>query len=206
MQREFQMKCIRSYANFLTHEYHKIVVREINQTAGVSLPNFPNYQIIVGLFRKELEKLPACCHEVVEQIFDYMSKCLLRLFEKAFSNDYPRLKERLKEVIGKQLGEVKDIVWERVTEMLEMERRVFTLNRCYMDIVNKSKEEDKKKNEANDESSALAPVALAQQKMGSSLRKSLAESVSDFFASNEARAARDIQLALDAYAKVNYEA
>ncbi|CAF4657724.1 unnamed protein product, partial [Rotaria magnacalcarata] len=55
-----------------------------------------------------------------------MSECLLQLFEHTFISDFPRLKERLKEVIIKQLNDVKDILSERVQEILDTERRVFT--------------------------------------------------------------------------------
>jgi hypothetical protein len=133
LQRGFENECRKRFANFFSKEYHKIVLRKIDRTAGVSLTNFPSYQIIVGLFRKEHQKLPNCCNRLVEQIHEYMSQCLLRLFDKSFNQDYPRLKERLKEIIIKQLNEAKEILSERVLQILNMERRVFTLNHYFMD-------------------------------------------------------------------------
>ncbi len=170
------------------------MLREIDRTAGVSLQNFPSYQIIVGLFRKELQKLPNCCYSLVEQIHEYMSQCLLRLFDQAFNQDYPRLKERLREVIIKRLNEVKDVLSERVLEILNMERRVFTLNHYYMDTVNKLKEKEKKKNDDH-ERSTTAP--------SSSVNNST-ETVTYTSVSNEVQAAKDIQIALYAYSKVTY--
>ncbi|CAF4967857.1 unnamed protein product [Rotaria sp. Silwood1] len=133
LQRKFQNECRQSFPDFFSSKYHKIVLREIDRTAGVSLPNFPSYQIIVGLFRKELQKLPHCCHALVKQMHEYMSQCLLQLFEQAFNNDYPRLKERLKEIITKRLDDVQEVLMERVNGILDMEKRVFTLNHYYMD-------------------------------------------------------------------------
>ncbi|CAF3880171.1 unnamed protein product [Rotaria sp. Silwood1] len=133
LQRKFQNECRQSFPDFFSSKYHKIILREIDRTAGVSLPNFPSYQIIVGLFRKELQKLPHCCHALVKQMHEYMSQCLLQLFEQAFNNDYPRLKERLKEIITKRLDDVQEVLMERVNGILDMEKRVFTLNHYYMD-------------------------------------------------------------------------
>jgi hypothetical protein len=194
LQHGFQNECRKSFTNFFSKEYHKIVLREIDRTAGVSLPNFPSYQIIVGLFRKELQKLPNCCYSLVELIHEYMSQCLLRLFDQAFNQDYPRLKERLKEVIIKRLNEAKEILSERVLEILNMERRVFTLNHYYMDTVNKIKEKEKKKNDDR-ERSTEAPSSSAWNST---------ETVAYTPVSNEVQAAKDIQIALHAYSKVKY--
>jgi hypothetical protein len=199
LQRKFQSGCKQSFTNFFSNQYHKAVLREIDRTAGVSLPNFPSYQIIVGLFRKELQKLPNCCHELVDEIHEYLSQCLLRLFEHAFNNDYPRLKERLKEVIIKRLSEVKEVVSDRVLEILDTERRVFTLNHYYMDTVNKSKEKEKKKNDDHEKSSAAPSRATS-----ASTAKNSTGTVAYAPMSNEAQAAKDIQIALHAYSKVKY--
>lgn len=195
LQRKFQKECKKSFTDFFSSQYHKIVLREIDRTAGVSLPNFPSYQIIVGLFRKELQKLPHCCYQLVEQIHEYMSKCLLQLFEQAFNNEYPRLKERLKETITKRLNEVNEGVLKRVVEILDMERRVFTLNHYYMDTVNKLKEKEKKKNDDREQSSEATSVSVAKNSTGK---------VAYACVSNEAQAAKDIQIALHAYSKVKY--
>jgi hypothetical protein len=207
LQRTFQSECKKSFTNFLTSQYHKIVLRKIDRTAGVSLPNFPNRQIIVGLFRKELQKLTQCCRKVVDGIHGYMSRCLLRLFHQAFNKDYPRLQVHLKEVIIKQLNEVKEVLLKRVLEILDMERRVFTLNLYYMDTVNKLKEKDKKKNDDHNRSSAAsAPFSGSgtTKTTSVSITKNSTGTVTYASVSNKAQAARDIQIALHAYSKVIY--
>lgn len=181
LQQQFQDACRRSYANFFSAQYHQIVLREIEHASGVSLPNFPSYQIVVGLFRKELQKIPPCCHELLENMHQYMSECLLRLFDQAFTSDHPRLRERLKELIVRELDGVKNKLSERIEETIETERRVFTLNHYYMDTVNKLKEKSK----ARDAERQTPAVDLSS-------------------VSNEAQAARDIQIALHAYAKVTF--
>ncbi|CAF0713302.1 unnamed protein product [Adineta steineri] len=195
LQLEFQKECKNSFTNFFSSNYHKIVLREIDRTAGVSLPNFPSYQIIVGLFRKELQKLPGCCHELVGKIHEYMSKCLLRLFDDAFSNDYRRLKDRLKEVVIKQLNDVKEKLSERVLEILDTERRVFTLNHYYMDTINKLKEKNKEKNDDHQASIKASSTPMAKNSMNITAYIPV---------SNEAQAAYDIQIALHSYSKVIY--
>ena len=192
LQRVFQDKCRGSFTNFFSSQYHNVVLHEINRTAGVSLPNYPSYQIIVGLFRKELRKMPHYCYEVINGIHEYIVECLLRLFERAFKNEYPRLNERLKEIIIKQLSEVKDVVSERVEEILDTERRVFTLNHYYMDTVNKLKHDEKKK---NDETNKSTTTSVSVVKISTS-------AVSYAAVSNEVQAAKDIQIALHAYSKV----
>ena len=206
LQRRFQSECKKSFTDFFSSQYHKIVLREIDRTAGISLPNFPSYQIIVGLFRKELQKLPNCCRKLVEQIHEYISECLLRLFEHAFSKDYPRLKERLKEVIIRRLNEVKEVLLDRVLEILEVERRIFTLNHYYMDTVNKLKETEKKKNDDQKRSSAAPSSGAFSSGTPLAISASITTKSSGTVAyapvSNEAQAAKDIQIALHAYSKV----
>ncbi|CAF1619586.1 unnamed protein product [Rotaria sp. Silwood1] len=203
LQRKFQNECRQSFPDFFSSKYHKIVLREIDRTAGVSLPNFPSYQIIVGLFRKELQKLPHCCHALVKQMHEYMSQCLLQLFEQAFNNDYPRLKERLKEIIIKRLDDVQEVLMERVNGILDMEKRVFTLNHYYMDTVNKFKEKDKKKNDAHGGTNALS-ASLSPNPASTAIAKKSPGTVAYASMSNEAQAAQDIQIALHAYSKVKY--
>ncbi|CAF4334423.1 unnamed protein product [Rotaria socialis] len=203
LQRNFQTKAKSLFTDFFSNECHKIVLREINRTAGVSLPNFPSYQIIVGLFRKELKKFPDCCYALVEQIHEYMYKCLLELFKQAFNNDYPRLKERLKQIIVKKLNDAKNVVLERVQELLAMERRVFTLNHYYMDTVNNIKENNKKKNDEHGEINAASFSPFGSTRIRSTpAAKNSTSSVTYTAVSNEAQAAKDIQIALHAYSKV----
>ncbi|CAF3449028.1 unnamed protein product, partial [Rotaria sp. Silwood2] len=129
-----------------------------------------------------------------------MSQCLLRLFEQAFKNEYPRLKERLKEIIIKRLNEVQEVLLERVNEILDMEKRVFTLNHYYMDTVNKLKEMNKKKNDVHDETNALS-ASLSSKGASTAIAKNSPDTVAYASMSNEAQAAQDIQIALHAYSK-----
>ena len=203
LQRTFQKKLQKSFSAFFSGQYHKRVLLEIDRTAGVSLPNFPSYQIIVALFRKELLKMPPCCHELVDGMHEYMFQCLLRLFEQAFNNEYPRLKERLKDFIINQLSKAKDAVSERVEEILDMERRVFTLNHYYMDTVNKLKEKSTPENDKSNRSTTMAPLqsGVPRGKYAPvSKNSTLAVPFADV--SNEVQAAEDIQIALHAYSKV----
>ncbi|CAF1930491.1 unnamed protein product [Rotaria magnacalcarata] len=171
LQRNFQTEAKNLFADFFSSQYHEIVLREINRTAGVSLPNFPSYQIIVGLFRKELQKFPDCCYVLVEQIHD----------------------------------DAKNVVLERVQEMLAMERRVFTLNHYYMDTVNNIKEKNKKKNDERGGIYAASPPSFTFSSLGTPstlVPTNSTSSITYTAVSNEAQSAKDIQIALHAYSKV----
>ncbi|UJR16782.1 hypothetical protein I4U23_003681 [Adineta vaga] len=136
---------------------------------------------------------------------DYMSQSLLRLFELAFNKNYPRLNERLKEIIVKQLNDVKEKLLEHVLEILDMERRVFTLNHYYMDTVNKIKEKNKKENNADNQPSIAASASVNFSKVAvlPNLKTSTTSSTIAYASvSNEAQAAMDIQIALHSYSKV----
>ncbi|CAF4327530.1 unnamed protein product [Adineta steineri] len=113
-----------------------------------------------------------------------------------------------------RLGEVKDVVLERVEEILDMERRVFTLNHYYMDTVNKLKKEDKKQNDEQNRSTATSPFAFGTSTVTlpplfgnsavrlASVAKTTIPTAPYATVSNEAQAAIDIQIALHAYSKV----
>lgn len=123
-------------------------MQAIDDAAGVSLPNFPSYQIIERLFRAELQRLPKICFDLIERMRDYLKESLLRIFYQTFDAQYARLMERLKDVILKRINATEDCANERVQEILDMEFRVFTMNDVYMEHVNKMKEDKKKKEEA----------------------------------------------------------
>ncbi|CAF4989926.1 unnamed protein product, partial [Rotaria magnacalcarata] len=155
LQRNFQTEAKNLFADFFSSQYHEIVLREINRTAGVSLPNFPSYQII--------------------------------------------------QLSSKKLSDAKNVVLERVQEMLAMERRVFTLNHYYMDTVNNIKEKNKKKNDERGGIYAASPPSFTFSSLGTPstlVPTNSTSSITYTAVSNEAQSAKDIQIALHAYSKV----
>ncbi|CAF1183076.1 unnamed protein product [Adineta steineri] len=202
LQHTFQDEYRNSFTDFLSSQYHKIVLRELDRATGISLPNFPSYQVVPRLFRKELHKMRRCCRKVVIGIYKYISGCLLRLFDKAFNSKYPRLKEHLKEIIIKRLAEVKDVLLERVKEILDMERHAFTLNPYYMDTVNKLEEDKKKNDEPNRSATTTSSIFGSLPGMSGSAARNTIPTEPYTTVSNEAQNARKIQIALHAYSKV----
>jgi hypothetical protein len=218
-QQQFQQDIIAKFSDFLSIEYKKRVIRAIDDTAGVSLPNFPSFQIIEHLFHEEFERLPDVCYSLLKTIFDYIQENLLKLFDDIFEKDYPRLIQRLREVIIKQVNEAEKRTKERITEMLDMEYRLFTLSHEYMEMVDRVTQAIADENAAK-ENKAIAPTpanpAPATSAKGSSsaalfsmattyISNSLSRSTtSDPLrpGSNEARAAPAIQIALGSYCKV----
>ncbi|CAF3959668.1 unnamed protein product [Adineta steineri] len=117
--------------------------------------------------------------------------------EYHIANDYRRLKDRLKEVVIKQLNDVKEKLSERVLEILDTERRVFTLNHYYMDTINKLKEKNKEKND--DQQASIKASSTPMAKNSTNITAYIP-------VSNEAQAAYDIQIALHSYSKLKGQA
>jgi hypothetical protein len=175
-QQQFQQEIINKFSNFLSIDYKTHVIKAIGDAAGVSLPNFPSFQIIEHLFREEFERLPRVCYSLNNKICNYIRDNLFKIFHQTFDKDYPRLIQRLKEVITKQIDSAEVQTSERIKEILEMEYRLFTLNNEYMDVV------DKITHQLNCDNST--------------------EMYTSTYGSNEDRAAPAIQVALDSYCKV----
>ncbi len=222
-QQQFQQEIISKFSDFISIEYRKRVIRAIDDAAGVSLPNFPSFQIIEHLYHEEFERLPDVCYSLLKTIFNYIQENLLKLFDDIFDKDYSRLIQRLREVIIKQVNEAEKRTRERITELLDMEYRLFTLNNEYMEMVDKvtqaiADENAAKENKLTTSSSSTTttnPAPATSAKSGSSaalismattyISNSLTRSITvDALRPglNEIRAAPTIQIALDSYCKV----
>ena len=231
-QRKFQDELSRSFSNFFSADYYKLVLQAIDDAAGVSLPNFPSYQIIERLFRAELERLPKICFTLIERIRDYLKKSLLRILEQTFDSQYVRLLERLKDVLIKQIDAADDRANERINEILEMEIRIFTMNHQYMMRVEGMKK-DYKILEAEHRNKASPPpfatTVLTPAVKEVTPKQTISPTTNSSFdsnlkpqvltttvltmpmilpnlsapASDDALAATDIQMGLDSYSLVN---
>jgi hypothetical protein len=223
-QRQFKNELTGSFSNFFSDDYRKLVLQAINDAAGVSLPNFPSYQIIERLFRAELQRLPQICLNLIERIRNYLKESLLRIFSQTFDPQHVRLLERLKDLIIKQIDAAEDRTNERVDEILQMESRVFTINDVYMKKVNEMEEKKNAKDTEHKGEAAPPPITTTvlpptmMQVNGMQTKSSVSglNSTSVLVAaslmvqqafsltSNEALAATDIQIALDSYCLVNH--
>ena len=217
-QQQFQQELIAQFSEFLSTNYKKHVIKAIDDAAGVSLPNFPSFQIIEQLYHEEFERLPGVCYSLLQTIFSYIREVLLKLFHQTFDNEYPRLIQRLKEVIIKQVDEAEKRARERIAEILNMEYRMFTLSGEYMDVVEKITQEIADENAAKENKAANATNTATQpsslgassaaliSKASSYLSSSLARTTATDPlrpGSNEARAALGIQIGLGSYCKVS---
>jgi hypothetical protein len=204
-QRQFQNEISKSFSDFYSGDYNKLVLQTIDDAAGVSLPNFPSYQIIQRLFRGELQRLPDICFTLVERIRDYLKKCLLRIFHQTFDAQYFRLIEKLKDVIIQQIDAAENRTNGRVQEILDMEYRVFTMNNGYMENVCKTKN-DVKKNDKEQIGEAM--ITIASSTKNNYLPQATSSAISRLntraLPSDDALAAIDIQIALSSYALVNH--
>jgi hypothetical protein len=118
----------KTFSDFFSRDYHTLVVKYIDDTAGTFLPNFPNYYIVEQLYRHEFERLPPLCSEFVQHLHKYINQVLLRLFDETFCCNFPQLTIRLKEIIEKLVDVAAEQCRVRVQEILQMEERIFTLN------------------------------------------------------------------------------
>ncbi|CAF1057239.1 unnamed protein product [Rotaria sordida] len=134
-QQKFQEILCNSFSNFSSDDYKKLTMIKIDYATGVSLPNFQSFKIIESSFREELSRLPKICFSLVKDIHDYLNKILLKIYYQTFDQEYPRLIQRLKEVIIEKIDEAEDRTIERVQEILDMEKRLFTLNSEYMNHI-----------------------------------------------------------------------
>ncbi len=225
-QQQFQQDIIVKFPEFLSIDYKKRVIKAIDEAAGISLPNFPNFQIIERLFHEEFDRLPDVCYSLLKNIFEYVLENILKLFDDIFDKDYPRLIQRLRDVIYKQVNEAERRTRERIEEMLDMERRLFTLSNEYMEMVDGVTQALADENAAKEKASATKEKATASttnsapttaSSIGASsaalfsmastyITNSLTRSTpSDALrsGSNEARVAPAIQIALGSYCKVS---
>jgi hypothetical protein len=205
-QQKFHQDIIDKFPDFLSNDYKKHVIKAIDDAAGVSLPNFPSFQIIEHLFHEEFEDLPAICYSLNKKICTYIRENLLKIFHQTFDKDYPRLIQRLKEIIVQQVESAEERSTERIKEILDMEYRLFTLSNEYMHIVDqmthKLTDENTAKNITTASSTTIQPTPKKVSNPISSavLSSAFEETYAPGF--NEARAAPAIQIALDSYCKV----
>ncbi len=222
-QQQFQKEIINKFSDFLSIDYKKRVIKAIDDAAGVSLPNFPSFQIIEHLFHEEFENLPAVCFSLLENICNYIRYNLLKILQDTIDKDYSRLIQRLNEVIIKQIDEAEQRTKQRIKEILDMEYRVFTLSNEYMDMVDKITQDLNDENAAKETKKATATTTttttVSQTVPASTYSANLLSRASNLISnslsgsvinddalrngSNEARAAPAIQIALDSYCKVS---
>ncbi|CAF1169083.1 unnamed protein product [Didymodactylos carnosus] len=214
-QEKLQEKINICFSNFFTPEYNKLVLAYIEETAGITLPNFPSFQVIERLFTNEDYKLKEPCMNLVKETKEYMTQTLLSLFDRTFVvTNYPALIHRLRDVIVRDTELAEQKCLERVQDTLIMERHIFTLNHYYMNTVNSLKrkyEIDQQQNKANKKTAtAPTPVSIGfkepipvPQPVPADIC-SLIDGVQFHFSdvSNESQAAVDIQIAMHAYCKV----
>jgi hypothetical protein len=140
-----------SFAQFFTEKYRNMVLKLLQENAGVALPNFPSFSIIERLFRAEHKNLAKPCEDLIEKIFEYLKKILIKILQDVFSEEtsYKRFMiHRLTDIILQTLNENEELCGNDIKKMLDIEQRVFTLNHYYMTTVNKIKKQiqDNKEN------------------------------------------------------------
>ncbi|CAF1554043.1 unnamed protein product, partial [Didymodactylos carnosus] len=118
--------------------YSQYVMKLIEESSGIGLDNFISFELFVHLYDGEHHKLEKPCTDLIVIVKEYLEQVLLLLFDKIFSNTtYPRLIQHLPDAIKTQIDLAEEECLKRVTELLEMEQRPFTLNERYLEIINK---------------------------------------------------------------------
>ena len=142
-----QKKCAdtihKSFTDFFTEKYRNMVLRLLEENAGVALPNFPSFSIIERLYRAEHKNLAKPCEDLIEDIFGYLKTILIKILHNVFSeetNYKTFMIHRLTDIIVKTLNENEELCSNDIKKMLDMEQQVFTLNQYYMATVNKIKQ------------------------------------------------------------------
>ncbi|CAF5007482.1 unnamed protein product, partial [Rotaria sp. Silwood1] len=164
--------------------------------------------------RNKLARLPTICSSLVKNIHDYLNIILLKIYHQTFDQEYPRLIQRLKEVIIGKIDAAEERTIERVQEILDMEKRLFTLSHEYMKTIRKMRET----NNTNDrESSEPVIIPSSTQSLvkerNVSVNSNKIHYISTMFTpttnqsvytqdTNEVHAATDIQISLKAYSEI----
>lgn len=141
-QKACSEKFHKLFSHFFTPKYRSIVLKMLDENAGVALPNFPSFSIIERLYRLEQTKFRGPCEDLIESFAEYFKQILIKLLNKAFTeetNYKNRMLDKLATIVLRVIDESEEQCRIDVDKMLEMEQRVFTLNHYYMDTVNKIK-------------------------------------------------------------------
>ncbi|CAF1233065.1 unnamed protein product [Rotaria sordida] len=194
-QKKCREKLHNPFTHFFTSEYKKVVLKLLEENAGVALPNFPSFSIIERLYRAEQSKFREPCEELIESFTEYLKLILIKILNQVFieeTNYKYQLIHRLTDIILRTIDESEEKCCNDIKKMLEIEERVFTLNHYYMDTVNKIKNKSQEYNK-NKSSGHTRFVSTFE--------------INDFVIdvsglSNEHQAAFDIQIAISAYCRV----
>ncbi|CAF4417085.1 unnamed protein product [Rotaria sp. Silwood2] len=195
-QKECREKLHNSFTHFFSSGYQKLVLKLLEENAGVALPNFPSFSIIERLYRAEQSKFRKPCEDLIESYVEYSKAVLIKILNEVFAEETSykdQIIHKLTDIILRAIDESEERCHNDITKMLEIEQRVFTLNHYYMDTVNKIK---KKYQEYND-----------SVKLNGNTKVSPKFCINDFVIdvsglSNEHQAALDAQIAMSAYCRV----
>ena len=133
-------KIRKLFSDFYSAKYRQIVVKLVEENAGVSLPNFPSFSIIERLYRAEHGKFHKPCEELMESCAEYFKEVLIKLLHQVFAEETAyknKMLGRLTEIVLKTIDNNEEECRKDVKKLLEIEKRVFTLNHYYMDTVNR---------------------------------------------------------------------
>jgi hypothetical protein len=131
------------FPHFFTEKYQKIILKLLEENAGVALPNFPTFSIIERLYRAEQKKFQKPCEDLIESFAEYLKKVLIKILHDVFHEETSykdNMIHKLTDIIIRAIDKSEEKCSNDVNKMLEMEQRVFTLNHYYMDTVNKIKQ------------------------------------------------------------------
>ncbi|CAF0734630.1 unnamed protein product [Rotaria sordida] len=195
-QKECKEKLHNSFTHFSSSGYQKLVLKLLEENAGVALPNFPSFSIIERLYRAEQSKFRKPCEDLIQSYIEYLKVILIIILNQVFAEETSykyQIIHRLTDIILRAIDESEERCSNDIKKMLEIEERVFTLDPYYMDTVNKIK---KKWQEYHD-----------SVKLNGNTKVPSTFTINDFVInvsglSNEHQAALDVQIAMSAYCRV----
>ncbi len=151
-QKACSEKFRKLFSDFFSSKYRQIVLKLIDENAGVALPNFPSFSIIERLYRAEQAKFRRPCEELIESCAEYFKQVLIKLLHTAFAeetNYKNKMLDKLTDIVLRTIDESEEECRNDVNKMLDIEQRVFTLNHYYMDTVNKIRHKFQEHKEQN---------------------------------------------------------
>jgi len=130
-QKTCSEKLHKLFSDCLSQKYQAIVLKLLDENAGVALPNFPSFSIIERLYRAEQAKFHGPCEDLIESFAEYFKQVLIKLLNIAFAQDTSyknKILSKLIDIILRTIDESEEQCRNDVNKMLDIEQRVFTLN------------------------------------------------------------------------------
>ncbi|CAF4059349.1 unnamed protein product [Rotaria sordida] len=86
-QRECRDKLHNSFTDFFSTEYQRMVLKLLEENAGVALRNFSLFSIIERLYHAEQNKFRKPCEDLIESYSEYSKRVFIKILNQIFAEE-----------------------------------------------------------------------------------------------------------------------